>query len=109
MTYLFNASRDEAGKEIGISGETIRKWERQGRIPPHVYSKIGYRTVGYCLTRLTDWMLSPDDLQAQASAIEPLNATRPSQQPRKSRRKRQKNRPLAKPTTSDKQKFLISV
>jgi hypothetical protein len=106
MTYLFNASRDEAGKEIGISGETIRKWERQGRIPPHVYSKIGYRTVGYCLTRLTDWMLS---LQAQASAIEPLNATRPSQQPRKSRRKRQKNRPLAKPTTSDKQKFLISV
>jgi hypothetical protein len=38
-----------------------------------------------------------------------LNATRPSQQPRKAGRKREKNRPLAKPTTSDKQKLLISV
>jgi MerR HTH family regulatory protein len=87
MTYLFNATRDEAGKAIGISGETIRKWERQGKIPPHVYSKIGYRTVRYCLTLLTDWMLSPDDLQAQARSIEALNATRPSQQPRKAGRK----------------------
>jgi MerR HTH family regulatory protein len=87
MTYLFNATRDEAGRAIGISGETIRKWERQGKIPPHVYTKIGYRTVRYCLALLTDWMLSPDDLQAQARAIEALNATRPSQQPRRAGRK----------------------
>jgi hypothetical protein len=86
-SYQFNATRDEAGRAIGISGETIRKWERQGKIPPHVYSKIGYRTVRYCICLLTDWMLSPDDLQAQARSIAALNATRPSQQPRKAGRK----------------------
>jgi hypothetical protein len=85
--YLFNATRDEAGKAIGISGETVRKWERHGKIPPYIYSKIGYRTVRYCLALLTDWMLSPEDLEAQARAIEALNSTRPSQQPRKAGRK----------------------
>jgi hypothetical protein len=85
--YKFNATRVEAGGAIGISGETIRKWERSGKIPSYVYSKFGYRTVRYCISLLTDWMLSPDDLEAQARAIESLNATRPSQQPRKTGRK----------------------
>jgi hypothetical protein len=87
MTYLFNATREEAGAAIGIAAETVRKWERQGKIPPHVYSKIGYRTIRYSIALLTDWALSPDDLQAQARAIDALNATRPSQQPRKTGRK----------------------
>jgi hypothetical protein len=87
MTYLFNATREEAGEAIGVVGETIRKWERCGKIPAYIYTKIGYRTVRYCIPLLTDWMLSPDDLQAQARAIEALNATRPSQQPRRAGRK----------------------
>lgn len=87
MNYLFNADRSEAGEAIGIKAETIRKWERKGKIPPHCYTKIGHRTVRYCLALLTDWTLDPNNMEAQARAIEALNTTRPSQQPRKAGRK----------------------
>ncbi len=87
LKFEFNADRAAAGKAIGIAAETVRAWERKGKIPPHCYTKIGHRTVRYCLTLLTDWVLDPDDLDAQARSIEALNATRPSQQPRKAGRK----------------------
>lgn len=87
MIYQFNSTRDEAAAAIGIATETLRKWEQRGKIPPHVYTRLGYKTVRYCLTLLTDWQIDPDDLAAQARAIESLNSTRPSQQPRKVGRK----------------------
>jgi hypothetical protein len=87
MIYQFNSTRDDAAAAIGISPETLRKWEQRGKIPQHVYTKLGYKTTRYCLALLTDWQIDPDDLQAQARAIEALNATRPSQQPRRSGRK----------------------
>jgi MerR HTH family regulatory protein len=86
-TYHFNATREEAGKAIGIAAETVRQWERKGKIPPHCYTKIGHRTIRYCLDLVRDWALAPDDMEARARAIEALNATRPSQQPRKAGRK----------------------
>lgn len=87
MIYQFNQTRDEAAEAIGISPETLRKWEQRGKIPPHVYSKLGYKTIRYCLALLNDWVLDPDDMEARARSIEALNATRPSQQPRKAGRK----------------------
>jgi hypothetical protein len=85
--YQFNATRDDAAAAIGISPETLRKWEHRGKIPHHVYTRMGYKTVRYCLPLLADWQIDPDDLEAQTRAIEALNATRPSQQPRKAGRK----------------------
>jgi hypothetical protein len=87
MIYQFNATRENAAAAIGISPETLRKWEQRGKIPSHVYTRLGYKTIRYCLQLLADWQIDPDDLQAQARAIEALNATRPSQQPRKAGRK----------------------
>jgi hypothetical protein len=87
MIYQFNASREQAGAAIGISPETVRKWEQQGKIPTYLYTKMSYKTVRYCLPLLTDWQIDPDNLELQARAIEALNATRPSQQPRKAGRK----------------------
>jgi hypothetical protein len=87
INYQFNADREAAGKAIGIAAETVRQWERKGKIPPHCYTKIGHRTVRYCLALLNDWVLDPDDMEARARSIEALNATRPSQQTRKAGRK----------------------
>ena len=87
INYQFNADREAAGKAIGIAAETVRQWERKGQIPPHCYTKIGHRAVRYCLALLNDWVLDPDDMEARAWSIESLNATRPSQQPRKSGQK----------------------
>jgi MerR HTH family regulatory protein len=75
MIYQFNSTRDEAAAAIGISPETLRKWEQRGKIPPHVYTRLGDKTVRYCLKLLTDWQIDPDDLQAQARAIDNIPVT----------------------------------
>jgi hypothetical protein len=87
MNYLFNATREDAAAAIGIATDTIRKWETSGKIPSYLYTKMSRKCVRYCLTLLTDWQIDPDDIEAQCRAIEALNATRPSQQPRKVGRK----------------------
>jgi hypothetical protein len=87
MIYQFNSTRNEAAAAIGISPKTLRKWEQRGKISSHVYTRMGYKTVRYCIPLLTDWQIDPDDIEAQCRAIEALNATRPSQHPRKAGRK----------------------
>jgi hypothetical protein len=86
-TLTFDADEKAAAAELGWSVETLRKWRLAGKIPGHVFTKNGYKLVRYCLPLLRDWQLAPDDLEAQARAIELLQSQRPSNQPRKRGRK----------------------
>jgi hypothetical protein len=56
MTYLFNATRDEAGKAIGRSPVTLKK-----RRLTHCYTKIGRKCLRYCLSLLLHWQQNPHD------------------------------------------------
>jgi hypothetical protein len=83
----FDAPESKAAETLGVSPETLKTWRLGGKIPSHVYAKFGYKTLRYCLPLLKDWQLNPDDIAAQQRAIEQLNATLPSQLPKKSGRK----------------------
>jgi hypothetical protein len=83
----FDATERMAAAALGISIETLRKWRRSGKVPSHTYAKSGYKFVRYCLPLLRDWQLAPEDLEAQARAIEVVQQSRPSNQPRKRGRK----------------------
>jgi Helix-turn-helix domain len=83
----FDATEKQAAQALGISFETLRKWRRSGKIPTHVFTKFGYKHVRYNLSLLRDWQLSPEDLEAQARAIEAVQNSRPSNAPRKRGRK----------------------
>jgi DNA-binding transcriptional MerR regulator len=87
MTFVFNATRAEAASTLGISPETIKKWEKTGKIPPHVYKKFGYKTLRYCLSLLADWQHNQDDPDAQIRSIEALQNSLPSNHPQKRGRK----------------------
>jgi hypothetical protein len=83
----FDATERIAAAALGISLETLRKRRLAEKIPPHCFVKYGYKYVRYCLPLLRDWQLAPDDLDAQARAIELLQSQRPSNQLRKRGRK----------------------
>jgi hypothetical protein len=82
-TYCYDTKERQAAKAIGVSYETCKRWRLSGKIPPHTYTKSGYKVLRYCLPLLTDWQIDPTDLEAQARAREALQATRPSNLPRK--------------------------
>jgi hypothetical protein len=84
---LFNASEKEAAASLGVSDETLPKWRRSGKVPPHTYVKFGYKSVRYCIPLLRDWQLDPSDLNSQIRAIELIQESRPSNTPRKKGRK----------------------
>jgi predicted site-specific integrase-resolvase len=44
MQYQFNSTRRDAAKFLGISDETVKRWEYSGKIPAHVYVKLAYKT-----------------------------------------------------------------
>ena len=83
----FDTPESKAAETLGVSPETLKTWRLGGKIPSHVYTKFSYKTLRYCLPLLKDWQLDPNDLQAQARAIELIQNSRPSNAPRKSGRK----------------------
>jgi hypothetical protein len=87
MNFNFDTPEKDAAKAIGIATDTLKKRRLKGDIPPHVYTKIGYKMLRYCLPLLKDWQLDPEDLSAQARAIELVQDSRPSNVPRKRGRK----------------------
>lgn len=87
MVFNFNATRLQASRLLGISLETVKRWERNGKIPTHIYTKFGYKTVRYCLPLLQEWQLNPDDLEVQARSAANVATSLPSNQPRKVGRK----------------------
>jgi hypothetical protein len=87
MNFNFDTPEKYAAKAIGIATDTLKKRRLKGDIPPHVYTKIGYKMIRYCLPLLKDWQLDPEDLAAQARAIELVQDSRPSNAPRKRGRK----------------------
>jgi hypothetical protein len=84
---VFNASERAAAIVLGINVETLRKWRRSDKVPPHTYIKFGYKTIRYCIPLLRDWQLDPSDLNSQLRAIELIQESRPSNTPRKKGRK----------------------
>jgi hypothetical protein len=87
MILNFDTPEKEAAKVLGIAAETLKKKRLKGFIPPHLYTRIGYKLIRYCLPLLKDWQLDPEDLAAQARAIELVQDSRPSNAPRKRGRK----------------------
>jgi hypothetical protein len=87
LTLAFDINEKAAAAALGWSVETLRKKRLAGKVPTHVYTKMGYKLVRYCLPLLRDWQLAPDDLEAQARAIALLESQRPSNQPLKRGRK----------------------
>jgi hypothetical protein len=87
MTFNFNATRLQASRLLGISIETVKKWEYKAKIPAHCYTKFGYKTVRYCLPLLQEWQLNPDDIEVQTRSAAALAASMPSNQPTKAGRK----------------------
>ncbi len=87
MTYQFNSTRRDAAIFLGISPETVKRWESAGKIPPHCYVKMGYKTVRYCLDLLRDWQQNPDDPAAHVRSAAALAASLPSNQPARAGRK----------------------
>jgi hypothetical protein len=87
MTFNFNANRLQASRLLGISIETVKKWEYTGKIPAHVYTKFGYKTVRYCLPLLQEWQLNPGDIEVQARSAAALAASLSSTQPARAGRK----------------------
>jgi hypothetical protein len=87
MNFIFDTTEKDAAKTMGIATDTLKKRRLRGDVPTHTYTKIGYKTIRYCLPLLKDWQLDPEDLQAQARAIELLQNSRPSNQPQKRGRK----------------------
>lgn len=87
MTFNFNATRLQAARLLGISIETVKRWERIKKIPTHVYAKFGYKTVRYCLPLLQEWQLNPEDKDVQIRSAAAVAASMPSNQPAKAGRK----------------------
>ena len=87
MILNFDTSEKEAARTIGIAPDTLKRDRLDGKIPSYVYTKFGYKRIRYCLPLLRDWQLDPDDLQAQARAMQLIEDSRPSNVPRKSGRK----------------------
>ena len=87
MNFNFDTPEKDAAKAMGVATDTLKKRRLKGDIPPHVYTKIGYKMIRYCLPLLKDWQLDPDDIAAQARAIELVQDSRPSNAPRKRGRK----------------------
>jgi hypothetical protein len=83
----FDCSERKAASAIGISLDTLKRWRLNKKIPIHLYTKLGYKTVRYCLPLLLDWQIAPDDLEAQSRAIAAVQSQRPSNQPQKRGRK----------------------
>jgi hypothetical protein len=83
----FCSTEREAAAALGIGQYTAKRWRLDGKIPAHCYTKIGYKTVRYCLPLLRDWQLDPTDLQAQSRAIAVVQDSRISNAPKKRGRK----------------------
>jgi hypothetical protein len=83
MNFNFDTPEKTAAQALGIGIETLKKRRSSGEIPDYCWLKLGYRTVRYCLPLLQDWAIDSTDLEAQARAREALQATRPSNLPRK--------------------------
>jgi predicted DNA-binding transcriptional regulator AlpA len=87
VIYQFSSTRRDVATFLGISPETVKRWESLGKIPPHVYVKLGYKTIRYSLDMIRDWQQNPDDIEAHARSAAALAASLPSNQPRKTGRK----------------------
>lgn len=87
MIFNFDTPEREAAKTLGIAMDTLKRDRLEGKIPSYVFVKFGYKRVRYCLPLLRDWQLAPDDLAAQARAMQLIEESRPSNAPRKSGRK----------------------
>lgn len=83
----FDTPESQAAETLGVSGETLKRWRLKGKLPPHVFTKFGYKSVRYCRELLLDWQLNPDDPEAQSRSIEALQNSLPSNQPQKRGRK----------------------
>jgi hypothetical protein len=70
IEFKFDADEREAARAIGIAPETLKNMRIRGVIPPHCYTKFGYKLLRYCLPLLRDWQLDPTDLEAQTRAME---------------------------------------
>ncbi len=87
MIFNFDTSEKDAAQIIGLAHESLKKDRLSGKIPSHVYVKMGYKTIRYCLPLLRDWQLDPTDIEAQARAMEQLQNSRVSNLPTKRGRK----------------------
>jgi predicted DNA-binding transcriptional regulator AlpA len=85
--YHFSATRRDVAQLLKISEETIKRWERSGKFPPHCSVKLGYKTRRYCLELIADWQQNPDDPAAHARSAAALAASLPSNQPSRAGRK----------------------
>ena len=83
MILNFDTPEKEAAKVLGIAADTLKKKRLKGFIPSHLYTRIGYKLIRYCIPLLKDWQIDPDDIDAQARAIELVQDSRPSNTPRK--------------------------
>jgi len=63
---LFNSSEKEAAEFMGVSVPGLKQRRLKGTIPSFCYTKIGYRTVRYCLPLLKQWQLNPNDAELHA-------------------------------------------
>jgi hypothetical protein len=87
MKIEFISLERDAAAALGLSPQTLKRWRLDGKIPAHVFVKIGYKIVRYSIPLLLDWQLDPDDLEAQSRAIAAIQAQRPSNQHQKKGRK----------------------
>jgi hypothetical protein len=71
----FDSDEKRAAETIGISGSGLKQMRLRGRIPNFCYTKIGHRTIRYCLPLLQEWQLNPDDLEHQARLASQLTAS----------------------------------
>jgi hypothetical protein len=87
MNFDFNTTERAAAIAIGDAPNTLKKRRLRGDIPSYIYTKIGYKTIRYCLPLLRDWQLDPTDIEAQTRAMEQLQNSRVSNLPAKRGRK----------------------
>jgi hypothetical protein len=85
--YKFDSTRQDIANLMNVSIETVKRWEKISKIPPHCYVKLGYKTVRYCPDLIRDWMVNSQDPVAWARSIEALQNSLPSNQSQKRGRK----------------------
>lgn len=87
ICFYFDTTERAAAAALGILTDTLKKRRLADKVPSYLYTKYGYKCVRYCLPLLIDWQRAPDDLEAQARAIELLESQRPSNFAKKRGRK----------------------